>query len=98
MHVPENYKKTEPAAVLVVYNGWGQKPGPGGTRAGAAGLEELTGLSKEADKNGMFVLYMNGDVYKRQFRETNCLIRCGRQTLMLPLKRCAPQFCACAKR
>ncbi len=64
MHVPENYKKTEPAAVLVVYNGWGQKPGPGGTRAGAAGLEELTGLSKEADKNGMFVLYMNGNPEK----------------------------------
>jgi poly(3-hydroxybutyrate) depolymerase len=64
MHVPENYNAAEPAAVLVVFNGWGDKPGPGGTRAGAAGLEELTGLSKEADKNGMFVLYMNGNPNK----------------------------------
>lgn len=64
MHVPEHYNAAEPAAVLVVYNGWGDKPGPGGTKAGAAGLEELTGLSKEADKNGMFVLYMNGNPKK----------------------------------
>lgn len=64
MHVPENYNAAEPAAVLVVYNGWGDKPGPGGTKAGAAGLEELTGLSKEADKNGMFVLYMGGNANK----------------------------------
>jgi poly(3-hydroxybutyrate) depolymerase len=64
LHVPENYNAAEPAAVLVVFNGWGDKPGPGGTKAGAAGLEELTGLSKEADKNGMFVLYMNGNPKK----------------------------------
>ncbi|MFA7337133.1 MAG: hypothetical protein WC028_10140 [Candidatus Obscuribacterales bacterium] len=64
MHVPENYNAAEPASVLVVYNGWGDKPGPGGTKAGAAGLEELTGLSKEADKNGMFVLYMGGNPNK----------------------------------
>jgi poly(3-hydroxybutyrate) depolymerase len=64
MHVPENYNASKPAAVLVVYNGWGDKPGPGGTKAGAAGLEELTGLSKEADRNGMFVLYMNGNPQK----------------------------------
>ncbi len=28
MHVPEHYNAAEPAAVLVVYNGWGDKPGP----------------------------------------------------------------------
>lgn len=64
MHVPKNYDPTKPSPVLVVYNGWGDKPGPGGTKAGAAGLEELTGLSKEADKNGMFVLYMSGNPKK----------------------------------
>lgn len=64
MHVPKNYDPAKPSPVLVVYNGWGDKPGPGGTKAGAAGLEELTGLSKEADKNGMFVLYMSGNPKK----------------------------------
>lgn len=64
MHVPKNYDAQKPAPVLVVFNGWGDKPGPGGTKAGAAGLEELTGLSKEADENGMFVLYMSGNPKK----------------------------------
>lgn len=64
MHVPKNYDPAKPSPVLIVYNGWGDKPGPGGTKAGAAGLEELTGLSKEADKNGMFVLYMSGNPKK----------------------------------
>lgn len=64
MHIPENYDAAKPAPVLVVFNGWGDKPGPGGTKAGAAGLEELTGLSKEADKNGMIVLYMSGNPNK----------------------------------
>jgi len=64
MHVPKNYDASKPAPVLIVYNGWGDKPGPGNTKAGAAGLEDLTGLSKAADAEGFFVLYMNGNPKK----------------------------------
>ncbi len=64
MHVPKNYDESKPTPVVVVFNGWGDKPGPGGTKAGAAGLEALTGLSAKADEKNFFVLYMSGNPKK----------------------------------
>lgn len=64
MHVPKNYNPEKPTPLLVVFNGWGDKPGPGGTAAGSAGLEKLTNLSKAADEKGLLVLYMSGNPKK----------------------------------
>lgn len=64
MHLPTGYDASKPTPLLVVFNGWGDKPGPGGTAAGSAGLEKLTNLSEAADKKGFIVLYMSGNPKK----------------------------------
>ncbi len=64
VHTPKDYFPGTPAPVVVVFNGWGDKPGPGGTKAGAAGLADLTGLDAKADEKGFFVIYMSGNPKK----------------------------------
>lgn len=64
VHTPKDYFPGNPAPVVVVFNGWGDKPGPGGTKAGAEGLADLTGLDAKADEKGFFVVYMSGNPKK----------------------------------
>ncbi len=64
IHTPKDYSPDKQAPVVVVFNGWGDKPGPGGTKAGAAGLAELTGLDAKSDDKGFFVVYMSGNPRK----------------------------------
>lgn len=59
-HIPSHYNSAKPTAVMLVFNGWGNKRGQGNSKAGAEGTEQFTGLSEKADKENFIVVYLDG--------------------------------------
>lgn len=61
LHLPKGYDGKEPLPVVLVFNGWGNKPNQGNLPAGADGMEPVTGFSEKADKDKFIVVYMDGN-------------------------------------
>ncbi len=69
LHVPRNYDAKQPVPLMLFFNGWGDVPGQGNTKAGAEGTEQFTGMSEKADAENFVVAYMDG--YERKARSWN---------------------------
>ena len=65
VHVPVNYDRSLPTAVVMVFNGYGDERSQGDTAAGGDGMEEITGFSQLADKKNFLVIYMDGNPLKK---------------------------------
>jgi polyhydroxybutyrate depolymerase len=61
VRVPENYNPKKPMPLILAFHGYGDERGQGDVAAGATGMEETTGLSKRAEKDGFIVAYLNGN-------------------------------------
>lgn len=61
LRVPESYDPKKPMPLIIAFHGYGDKPGQGDTKAGAEGMEPVTGLSERAEKDGFIVAYLNGN-------------------------------------
>lgn len=62
VHYPEGYNKNEKYPLVLMFNGYASKgPQLGGTAAGGAGMEDLTGLSAKADQEKFIVAYLDGN-------------------------------------
>lgn len=61
LHIPKNYDASKPTALVMVFNGYSDKPGQGGAAAGGAGMEQITGMSQKADDKNFIVAYMDGN-------------------------------------
>jgi poly(3-hydroxybutyrate) depolymerase len=60
LHVPKSYDASKPTPLVLVFNGYSDKPGQGGAAAGGAGMEQITGLSQKSDDKNFLVAYMDG--------------------------------------
>jgi len=61
LHVPANYDGKTPMPLVIMFHGYGIRRGQGDTEKGAEGMEEVSALSKLADKEGFIVAYPNGN-------------------------------------
>lgn len=61
LRVPESYDDTRPMPLILAFHGYGKSKGQGGVAPGAPGMEEMTGLSDRAEKDGFIAVYLNGD-------------------------------------
>lgn len=61
LHVPANYDGHTPMPMVIMFHGYGIRRGQGDTEKGAEGMEEVSALSKLADKEGFIVAYPNGN-------------------------------------
>jgi polyhydroxybutyrate depolymerase len=61
LRVPESYDESKPMPLILAFHGYGKSRGQGDVAPGAPGMEEMTGLSERAEKEGFIVAYLNGD-------------------------------------
>lgn len=61
LRVPKSYDPNKPTPIIFAYHGYGAEPGQGDVPPGAKGMEQTTGLSERAEKDGFVVVYLNGN-------------------------------------
>ncbi len=61
LHVPEGYDGKTALPVVLMFHGYGRNRGQGDTEKGAEGMEEVSALSKLADKEGFIAVYPDGN-------------------------------------
>lgn len=61
VHIPKDYDPNKPLPVVLMFHGYGRTPSQGGAEKGAAGMEEVTGLSQLADSEGFIAVYPEGN-------------------------------------
>ncbi len=57
LHVPAGYDGKTPLPMVLMFHGYGRNRGQGDTEKGAEGMEEVSALSKLADKEGFIAVY-----------------------------------------
>ncbi len=57
LRVPAGYDGTKPLPMVLMFHGYGRNRGQGDTEKGAEGMEEVSGLSKLADREIFIALY-----------------------------------------
>ncbi|MBI5176004.1 MAG: PHB depolymerase family esterase [Candidatus Obscuribacter sp.] len=61
LHVPKDYDGKTPLPVVFMFHGYGIRRGQGDTDKGARGMEEVSGLSKLADREKFIAVYPDGN-------------------------------------
>jgi len=61
LHVPKDYDGQKPLPLVIMFHGYGIRRGQGDTEKGAEGMEEVSALSKLADKEGFIAVYPDGN-------------------------------------
>lgn len=61
LHVPTDYDGKTPLPVVFMFHGYGIRRGQGDTEKGARGMEEVSGLSKLADREKFIAVYPDGN-------------------------------------